>query len=33
VHFVEEFDELAVGDLLGVEDDLQRFGIYSRLCQ
>lgn len=33
MHLVEEFDELAVGDFLGVEDDLQGFGIYNRLCQ
>jgi hypothetical protein len=28
VHFVEEFEELAVGYLRGVVDDLKGFGVY-----
>ena len=27
VHFVEEFEELTIGYLFGVKDDLERFGI------
>lgn len=31
VHFVEEFEELTIGYLFGVKDDLERFGIYGIL--
>jgi hypothetical protein len=31
VHFVEEFEELSIGYLFGVKDDLESFSIYGVL--